>query len=316
MSALQAIPTEHGIDILNSELKSTVTKYQLIGAVTHDADSDSLHPFHNDKIETSFYDGNGVLTFIVNLPIDTHFSEYLYKINVLDNDDKVVIECDTPKVALAKGIGGIVTLKAAISGQAGDVVFKHGEYVTEAEVDLHLEPIRKELRNMVGLIGEFHHSGAKPGWVDLQGGELSRATDKLLWDYAVTAEMVISQATKNADPIVNAMKFGDGDGATTFTLPNHHLGLFVRGNPSGINHGETQTDAMRNLEGQFSGVLGLNNSANGVFTGVSWQNNQPSAVGGGSYVGIKFDASLQVPVADEFRPKTANLSIKIHRGWM
>ncbi len=89
MSALQAIPTEHGIDILNSELKSTVTKYQLIGgALTHDADSDNLHPFHNDQIETSFYDENGVLTFIVNLPIDTHFSEYLYKINVLDSDDK------------------------------------------------------------------------------------------------------------------------------------------------------------------------------------------------------------------------------------
>lgn len=138
MSALQAIPTEHGIDILNSELKSTVTKYQLIGAVTHDADSDNLHPFHNDQIETSFYDENGVLTFIVNLPIDTHFNEYLYKINVLDSDDKIVIECDTPKVALAKGIGGIVTLKAAISGQAGDVVFKHGEYLTEAELDVLL----------------------------------------------------------------------------------------------------------------------------------------------------------------------------------
>lgn len=142
MSALQAIPTEHGIDILNSELKSTVTRYQLIGALTLDANSADLYSFHNAQIETSYYDENGVLTFILNLPIEMHFDEYLYKINVLDSTDQVVIECATPKIALAKGIGGMVTLKAAISGQACDVIFKHGEYVTETELnELYLTPL-------------------------------------------------------------------------------------------------------------------------------------------------------------------------------
>lgn len=152
MSALQAIPTPHGIEILNSELKNTVTQYRLTGALTHDAASDALYSFHTATIETSYYDENGVLTFILNLPIETHFDEYLHRIDVLDSQNKAVIECPTPKIALAKGIGGIVTLKAAISGQAGDVVFKHGEYVTETELkELHFPPLIEEMKKLSSL---------------------------------------------------------------------------------------------------------------------------------------------------------------------
>ncbi|CAK1707086.1 hypothetical protein [Vibrio crassostreae] len=134
MSTLQAIPTQHGIDILNSELKNTVTKYRLLGALTHDAPSESLYSFYENTIETSYYDDNGVLTFILNLPIEHNFDEYLHQIYVLDSSNQSVIECSTPKVALPKGIGGMVTLKAAISGEAGQVIFKHSEFVTETEL--------------------------------------------------------------------------------------------------------------------------------------------------------------------------------------
>ncbi|WP_180980569.1 hypothetical protein [Vibrio diazotrophicus] len=139
MSTLQAIPTDYGIGILNSELKETVTKYQLIGARTYDASSDQLYSFYSNAIETSYYDENGVLTFVLNLPIETHFDEYLYKIYVVDNTDQVVIECETPKIALAKGIGGMVTLKVAITGESGEVIFKNGDFVTESELtEVHL----------------------------------------------------------------------------------------------------------------------------------------------------------------------------------
>ena len=139
MSTLQAIPTQHGIDILNSELKNTVTQYRLIGALAHDAPSESLYSFYENTIETSYYDDNGVLTFIVNLPIEKHLDSYLYRIDIIDNNQKSVIECVTPTFSLAKGIGGMVTLKAALSGQAGAIIFKHSEFVTETElVELHL----------------------------------------------------------------------------------------------------------------------------------------------------------------------------------
>lgn len=322
MSTLQAIPTQHGIDILNSELKNTVTKYRLIGALTHDAPSESLYSFYENTIETSYYDDNGVLTFILNLPIEQHFDEYLHQIHVLDSSNQSVIECSTPKVALPKGIGGMVTLKAAISGEAGQVIFKHSEFVTETELnELHLAPIKAALANMVGMIGEFHHAGEKPAWIDLKGGELSRTTDKLLWDYAVEAGMVIVQATKDADPMTHAMKFGDGDGATTFTLPNHHLGHFVRGNPSGVNHGETQGDAIRNISGSFTTNNGwMFSGASGSLArtgGTEVFANATTSAGASSVSpSIQLDASRQVPTAPENRPYTANLSIKIHRGWM
>ncbi len=138
-NALQAIPTEYGLDILTSTLKNTVTQYALWGATTHDATD--IEVFHSDTIESSYFDDNGVLTFQLNLPIETNFKEYLHKIVILDESDQVVIECATPKVALAKGIGGMVTLKAAVSGEAGEVVFKASEYVTQSEFnELHFTP--------------------------------------------------------------------------------------------------------------------------------------------------------------------------------
>lgn len=176
------------------------------------------------------------------------------------------------------------------------------------------------LLSMVGLIGEFHSAGAKPGWVDLKGGQLSRTTDKLLWDYAVAAGMVITQATKDADPMTHAMKFGDGDGATTFTLPNHHLGHFIRGNPSNVSHGSTQGDAIRNITGEVSSVYGPLKINNGALSFEEY-GSSPAKVGvigadPGANRTIEFDASKVVPTSTENRPYTGNLSIKIHRGWM
>ncbi|MGD8230716.1 phage tail protein [Vibrio sp. TRT 1302] len=178
-----------------------------------------------------------------------------------------------------------------------------------------------KLEHLIGLIGEFHNAGTMAGWVDLQGGELSRTTDKLLWDYAVAAGMIVAQEIKDADPMTHAMKFGDGDGATTFTLPNHHLGHFVRGNPSGISHGETQGDAIRNISGSFTTNNGwMFSGASGAIArtgGTAVFANATTSAGASSVSpSIQLDASRQVPTAPENRPYTANLSIKIHRGWM
>lgn len=183
------------------------------------------------------------------------------------------------------------------------------------------QKMEANLLSMVGLIGEFHNAGPLAGWVDLKGGELSRTTDKLLWDYAVAAGMTVAQATKDADPMAHAMKFGDGDGATTFTLPNHHLGHFVRGTPSGKSHGQTQNDAMRRIVGSVSTNNGW------MFTGGSGdmkvlgspsvQRNATDALNPSSvHASIGIDTALTQPTDTEIRPYTANLSIKIHRGWM
>ncbi|MGD8170082.1 phage tail protein [Vibrio sp. TRT 21S02] len=186
---------------------------------------------------------------------------------------------------------------------------------------------KKLMESMVGMVVPFHMEGEKKGWLDAKGGEFSRVVDKVLWEYAQGTGLVVPQATKDADPMTHAMKFGDGDGATTFTLPNHHLGHFVRGNPTGVSHGETQGDAIRNISGQVSGRTSTSagrifgNDAIGAFETVGSSGNYASPTENASVPSdrlsqLTLNASNVVPTANENRPYTANLSIKIHRGWM
>lgn len=133
MDTLTAVATPHGLSLLNSTLKNTATRYALMGATTHDSTTPGT--FYTDEIETSFYDSSGVLTFVVELPIETDFNRYLYSIAIIDDTDQIVVNTPTPKIALASGIGGMVTIKAAVTGEAGEVVFKASDYITQPELE-------------------------------------------------------------------------------------------------------------------------------------------------------------------------------------
>ncbi|OBT16211.1 hypothetical protein A9266_19915 [Vibrio tasmaniensis] len=328
MSTLQGIPTQHGISILKSNLKQTAKKFQLIGSLTHNAPTASLSVFHTDTIEASYYDDNGVLTFVFNLPIETHFNEYLYQIKIVDTSDQSIVDCQTPVIALAKGIGGMVTLKAAVSGQAGQVIFKHNQYVTETELlGLHFSKLKKELLALrCGEIEHFDDPNPRAGWVDLDGGILSRATDAQLWAHAQRTGLLISQATKDSDKKKYAAYWGTGDGSTTFTRPNPHLvGGFVRATPAGVAHGEYQGDAIRNITAstQAAHAQFIGNPKNPMVKGAMSSipkkyNNVTSSLSGSSLnlSAYDFDASRVVPTASENRPHSINYAAKIHRGWM
>ncbi len=132
MESLTAVATQHGLALLNSTLKNTATRYALIGATTHDSTTPGT--FYTDDIETSYYDNNGVLTFVAELPIEQDFNRYLHSIAIIDNTDQIVVNTPTPKIALAGGIGGMVTIKAAVTGEPGEVVFKASDYVTVSEL--------------------------------------------------------------------------------------------------------------------------------------------------------------------------------------
>lgn len=207
----------------------------------------------------------------------------------------------------------------------------HSQYATTEELAGAIKSFGDEqFKLMVGIALPMLDENEREGWVDGKGGELSRTVDKLLWDYAVGADMVVSQARKDAEPYENAMKFGDGNGSTTFTVPNYHLGHFVRGTPTGAVHGQTQGDAIRNLSGTV--LLRDNTLPNsvrgfagheGVFTSnenlLSVHGVGSKSIGGGVYPDQKsdviLDASLMVPTAEENRPYTANMAVKICRGW-
>ncbi|PTO78347.1 hypothetical protein [Vibrio splendidus] len=327
MSTLQGIPTQHGISILKSNLKQTAKKFQLIGALTHNAPTASLSVFHTDTIEASYYDDNGVLTFVFNLPIETHFNEYLYQIKIVDTAGQSIVDCQTPVIALAKGIGGMVTLKAAVSGQAGQVIFKHNQYVTETELlGLHFSKLKKELLELrCGEIELFDDPNPRAGWVDLDGAPLSRTTDALLWAHAQRTGLLITQALKETNHKKWAAYWGTGDGSTTFTRPNAHLvGAYIRATPAGVAHGEYQGDAIRNFTGKIDSNWNVFNEMPSGTSGVFKHGNadyeyeiQRTANTHSTITGsVLIDASLQVPTAAENRPHSINYAAKIHRGWM
>ncbi|EPE2648945.1 hypothetical protein ACSG7X_000641 [Vibrio fluvialis] len=298
MSTLQAIPTQHGIDILNSELRDTVTQYRLVGELTHDAPSESLYAFHEDTIETSYYDENGVLTFIINLPIEQHFDEYLHRIDVLDANDQTVIECETPKIALPKGIGGMVTLKAAITGEPGDVVFKHGEYMTETElVEVHLPPYLTRadwLKQMLFKGMPVSAVGPEPDpniWLPAGRVELLRADYPTVFEIVSASAFFADQATINANPRAYAGHWGNGDGATTFTTDDWALMMNIKVAGGYGAAGSTKEDHIENIEGDIGTTLTGYMAPSGAFSGKSRSN----LIGSGASYQVKdisFDAAL------------------------
>ncbi|ASA57582.1 phage tail protein [Vibrio gazogenes] len=171
-------------------------------------------------------------------------------------------------------------------------------------------------RSFVGMIADFQIAAPRPGWLNANGGEVSRTTDAILWQYAQDAELIIDQTNKDADPMKYAAYFGDGDGSTTFTLPNFHLGHFRRGASSEIVHGVTQGDAIRNIVGTIGIQTGNFMSATGPFYPSSYQANRSAGTAGSGYTAVTIDTSRVVPTADENRPYTANISVKIFRGWL
>ena len=108
--------------------------------------------------------------------------------------------------------------------------------------------------------------------------------------------------------------FGAGDGASTFNLPDLR-GEFIRGFDSGRGvdpsrqFGSHQGDAIRNITGEFAATddnssVGI---AKGAFydTGISRGNGTG---GGGTEPILGFDASRQVPTANENRPRNVSLT--------
>ncbi|MEZ8190698.1 hypothetical protein [Vibrio sp. 1F279] len=175
------------------------------------------------------------------------------------------------------------------------------------------------LQYRVGQKAEIH-SAQIPDWLlKADGSIVSRTVDDVLWAHAATSGLVIAQSTKDANPEQYAMYYGDGDGSTTFSLPNWYLGHFARGNPAGVALGETQGDAIRNITGTASAFYkAVNIPSTGVLESTIY-GNTPAATGvqggdPGANFNIDIDVSRQVPTANENRPKSGHINVCIERG--
>lgn len=114
--------------------------------------------------------------------------------------------------------------------------------------------------------------------------------------------------------------YGAGDGATTFNVPDLR-GEFLRGldQGRGVDSGRTvgsrQGDAMRNLKGVHGGhafKYGDPNKVSGPFKFENVTNGGAGATTNCSVYEMTFDASRQVPTANEFRPRNVAVPYYIH----
>lgn len=211
---------------------------------------------------------------------------------------------------------------------AAGVIFDPTRYDHLAQVlGAHHNAVKADLLKLeVGRPVFSLNPNAEAGLLDARGGTASRTVDHLLWEFAQKTGLVISQAQKNAEPRRYAMWFGDGDGSTSFALPNFYLSHFLRGAPAGVAHGTTQDDAIRPATGRLFFKSDYNSSAsvvseaNGVFNKINTTSTDSSINDIGASVKktdlVEFDLSRAMHTANEIRPHSGNIAMKIHRGWM
>ncbi|KMK51078.1 hypothetical protein RO21_08225 [[Actinobacillus] muris] len=155
-----------------------------------------------------------------------------------------------------------------------------------------------------GLVAYFARASAPEGWLKANGAAVSRTTYAALFAAIGTT-------------------FGEGDGRTTFNLPDLR-GEFIRGFRDGRNvdngraFGSFQGDAIRNITGNFSVRPAGDDSQSPVLIGGnSVFRQQPSTekwlpvnlkrAGEQNLSLMTFDASRAVPTANENRPRNIAL---------
>ncbi|MFA0157067.1 hypothetical protein [Vibrio sp. 10N.261.46.A3] len=156
------------------------------------------------------------------------------------------------------------------------------------------------LQYRVGQKAEIHSSQIPDWLLKADGSIVSRTVDDVLWAHASTSGLVIAQATKDASPEQYAMYYGDGDGSTTFSLPNWYLGHFARGNPSGVALGETLESQNKAHNHAISAPTSI--AASGGSTGIILSASGPA------------NWSTTSEGGAEARPKSGHINICIERG--
>ncbi len=98
--------------------------------------------------------------------------------------------------------------------------------------------INTAIQNAVptGTIIMFYGNYAPAGYLDTINATVSRTTFANLWAFAQAQNLIVAEGTKNWTNR-NFNKFGDGDGSTTFSLPNFN-GSFMRHYNTGDSVGQ------------------------------------------------------------------------------
>lgn len=132
MAGMILMPTQDGLKELKEHTKESLQKVEFLDA--------NKKKFYEFDIFTSFYDGNGVLTALFDVPSELNLTIPTHFVNVVANN-KVIAAGELPThITFVKGVGGVQTIKFPISSKAGEVVFKNNNFITEVEFKEQLSP--------------------------------------------------------------------------------------------------------------------------------------------------------------------------------
>ena len=144
MAGLMLLPTSDGIELIKEDIKSNL-KY----AVLLDENKQEIKRYEFYSI---YYDADGVLTALFEIPVDENITTPMKYIRVVNSDDVIISEGETPEITFVTGLGGVQTLKFAVSGEAGEIVFKANDYITKTEFDELYLPIVTALTNRITVL--------------------------------------------------------------------------------------------------------------------------------------------------------------------
>lgn len=141
MAGLMLLPTQEGLALLKEDLKQSL-KY----AVLLDEAKNEIKRYEFASI---YYDSDGVLTALFEIPVDENITTPMKYIRVLSTNGTVISEGETPEITFVRGVGGVQTLKFAVNGEAGEVVFKANDYITAVEFEELYLPVITSLTSRV-----------------------------------------------------------------------------------------------------------------------------------------------------------------------
>ena len=159
-----------------------------------------------------------------------------------------------------------------------------GDIIRASDLQDLLDKLNGNSSNIVGEFKYFGFLGVPEHCLACDGSEISRSAYSELFErYGTT--------------------YGEGDGSTTFNLPDFRGAFFraIGGNSESL--GVRQEDAIRNISGGFGAVASTNAVANasGCFSASHYTSNAPNS-GSAHWVNLEFSASNVVPTAPEVRP--------------
>lgn len=160
-----------------------------------------------------------------------------------------------------------------------------------------------------GTILNYTSGSIPDGYIIANGAELSRTTFSNLYRWALANSLIKPQSSI---PQTAHAYYGDGDGSTTFTIPDLR-GVFARysdlaSNRGGADLGIYQPDGLPNITGYMNGVQEEGQGSGGCF----YNDGSSSGSSGGTHDwNIRFDASRSNPIygkSSYVQPKNVSIT--------